>query len=185
MFLQLTYLFIHFLTKYISIYSFRSFTKPMNITTTLQLLDGRQIPRFGLGVYQAANGGETEQAVLYALKQGYRHIDTAEIYRNEADVGKAIQKFLSTTPDVTREQIWVTTKYMPPRTQTKMSMESVQKAVHDALERSLQALQLDYVDLYLIHSPHNSKNRLLEWQAMEQLKDSGKARSIGVSKHIS
>jgi methylglyoxal/glyoxal reductase len=153
----------------------------MSIESTKSLLDGNFIPRFGLGVYQAANDGETEAAVYAALKAGYRHVDTAEIYRNEQDVGKAIKRFLSES-GLPRESLYVTTKYMPARG-VAADEALTHERVNEAMRKSLEALQLDYVDLYLIHSPHNKENRLFEWDAMSGLKDSGKARSIGISNY--
>ena len=154
----------------------------MNIETTLALNDGHHIPRFGLGVYQAANGGETEAAVYAALKAGYRHIDTAEVYRNEADVGNAIQSFLKET-GLSREALYITTKFMPARNSPPANEVQAKRAVHEAMEKSLSLLQVGYVDLYLIHSPHNRFNRLFEWSAMQELRSTGKARSIGVSNY--
>lgn len=154
----------------------------MNIETTLALNDGHHIPRFGLGVYQAENGGETEAAVYAALKAGYRHIDTAEVYRNEADVGNAIQSFLKET-GLSREALYITTKFMPARNSPPANEVQAKRAVHEAMEKSLSLLQVGYVDLYLIHSPHNRFNRLFEWSAMQELRSTGKARSIGVSNY--
>lgn len=154
----------------------------MNIETTLVLNDGYHIPRFGLGVYQAANGGETEAAVYAALKTGYRHIDTAEVYRNEADVGKAIQSFMKET-GLSRDALYITTKFMPARNAPPANEVEAKRAVHEAMEKSLSLLQVQYVDLYLMHSPHNRFNRLFEWSAMQELRSSGKTRSIGVSNY--
>ena len=78
----------------------------------IALNDGRQMPSFGLGVWQAPLGA-CKAAVLHALRCGYRHIDTAEVYGNEQDVGDALAIFLKERPDVQREDIWVTTKILP------------------------------------------------------------------------
>lgn len=145
-----------------------------NILSRIRLNDGHSIPFFGLGVYQSRAGGETENAVYTALKEGYRHIDTAEIYRNEEDVGRGIERFMTET-GVPREDIYVTTKFFP---QGKAG-----GAVRNALLTSLQKLKLDYVDLYLIHAPRDRKLRVAQWQEMEGLKDEGLARSIGVSNY--
>jgi diketogulonate reductase-like aldo/keto reductase len=150
-------------------------------STTLQLNDNNTIPILGLGVFQAKSGDETYNAVYFALSNGYRHVDTAEYYRNERDVGRAIRDFCKIT-GVSRNSVFVTTKYMPPRS-TTANEAATKSNVHAALEKSLNALGLDYVDLYLIHSPHNALNRLFEWNAMEKLKDEGKAKSIGVSNY--
>jgi len=133
-------------------------------------------------VYQAANGGETEAAVFAALQAGYRHIDTAEVYRNEEDVGKAIKQYMAET-GMSRNELWVTTKYMPSRGGSASDPAGTKQAVQTAITASLAKLGLDYVDLYLMHSPHNVPNRLIEWEAFCELKDAGVARSIGVSNY--
>ncbi|KAF9903731.1 hypothetical protein BX616_001548, partial [Lobosporangium transversale] len=142
-----------------------------NLQSFCQLSNARQIPRLGLGVYQAAPGKETENAVLWALQAGYRHIDTATIYDNEASVGNAIRK-----SGIPREQIFVTTKL----TEDDQGYESAIAA----LELSLEKMGLDYVDLYLIHSPLcGSELRTKSWKALETLVEQGKAKSIGVSNY--
>jgi len=124
-------------------------------------------------VFQATPGEPTYEAVKAALAMGYRHIDTAAYYRNEADVGRAIRDSC-----IPREEIFVTTKLMSmgasgldyPRTLA-------------ALQESLSKLGLEYVDLYLIHSPNDKKNRLDQWRALEHAQETGLARSIGVSNY--
>lgn len=148
----------------------------MNVESKVPLNDGNLMPWFGLGVYQASNAGECENAVYDALNAGYRHIDTAEIYRNEDDVGKAISRFLSENTTVSREDIWVTTKFFPQAGRGKA-------AVKQALATSLTRLGLSYVDLYLIHSPNVKDLRIEQWQAFEELKDEGLVKSIGVSNY--
>jgi diketogulonate reductase-like aldo/keto reductase len=122
------------------------------------------MPVLGLGVWQMAAGHETEQAVEWALEAGYRHIDTASMYRNEQSVGAALKR-----TGLPREQVFVTTKLMPARTSAKAE-----------LEKSLQRLGLDYVDLYLIHWPLPMLNARM-WRQLESLQDAGLAREIGVS----
>ena len=122
------------------------------------------MPVLGLGVWQMAAGGETEQAVEWALEAGYRHIDTASIYRNEQSVGAALRR-----SGVPREQLFVTTKLMP-----------VHVSAARELEKSLQRLGLDYVDLYLIHWPLPLLSARL-WRQLESLQERGLARAIGVS----
>eukprot|EP00731_Ephydatia_muelleri_P037746 Em0551g5a len=125
------------------------------------------MPVLGLGVYLAQNGGEAEQAVLWALQQGYRLIDTAKIYENEEDVGKAVRG-----SGIPRDQIFVTTKLA--------TSDHGKENTIQACQESLRKLGLDYVDLYLIHSPSGGK--ILEtWGAMIELKKRGLAKSIGVS----
>ncbi len=122
------------------------------------------MPVLGLGVWQMAAGTETEQAVEWALEAGYRHIDTASMYRNEQSVGAALRR--STIP---REQVFVTTKLMP--THVSAARE---------LEKSLARLSFDYVDLYLIHWPLPLVTARY-WRQLESLQDRGLARAVGVS----
>jgi len=106
---------------------------------------------------------------------GYRHIDTAEVYRNEEDVGKGISKFLKETGNK-REDLWITTKFYPAKGKGK-------QGVRDSITASLRKLQLSYVDLYLIHAPNEQKLRIEQWKEFEALKDEGLARTIGVSNY--
>ncbi|KAL2611203.1 hypothetical protein R1flu_022895 [Riccia fluitans] len=128
-----------------------------------------EIPMLGLGVWQASPK-ETVEAVSVALKNGYRHIDTACLYENEAAVGKAVRE-----SGIPREEIFVTTKLWN-------SDHGYQRCLR-AFETSLRELGLDYVDLYLVHSPMAVNQRLDTWRAMEQILKSGKAKSIGVSNY--
>ncbi|MBI3032202.1 aldo/keto reductase [Candidatus Woesearchaeota archaeon] len=139
----------------------------LNLQSTIQLNNGINIPRLGLGTWKTAPGKECEQAVLDALKVGYRHIDTAAIYRNEESVGAAIKK-----SGIPRKDIFLTTKLWNDDTNDPRL----------ALEQSLKKLQTDYVDLYLIHWP--VKNRLDAWRNLEELYDEGKCKAIGVSNFL-
>jgi diketogulonate reductase-like aldo/keto reductase len=134
------------------------------VTPTHQLADGVEMPVLGLGVWQMAAGRETEQAVEWALEAGYRHIDTAALYRNEQSVGAAIRR-----SGLPREQVFITTKLLPQHA----------SAEHE-LAASLQRLRLDYIDLYLIHWPLPLVTAR-HWRTLESLQDRGLARSIGVS----
>ena len=136
----------------------------LTIQSKVSLNDGRLIPQLGLGVWQTRAGATCEAAVLTALEAGYRHIDTASMYGNEESVGAAIRK-----SGIPREQIFVTTKLW----------NSDHGNPERALETSLRKLQMDYVDLYLIHYP--VRQRIQSWHALELLRERGKARSIGVS----
>jgi len=140
---------------------------------SVQLNDGNLMPMFGLGVFKADPGQSTYGAVLCALKAGYRHIDTAAYYRNEADVGKAIHD-----SGIPREQIFVTTKLW-----TGFGPPIDYDGTLAALTASLAKLKLQYVDMYLIHSPNDKANRLAQWRALEAAKKSGLAKSIGVSNY--
>jgi methylglyoxal/glyoxal reductase len=133
------------------------------------LNNGVEIPRLGLGVYQAPPGESTLRAVKYALDVGYRHIDTAWLYGNEGDVGKAILE-----SSIEREEIFITTKVW--------NSDQGYRSTFAACERSLQRLGLAYVDLYLIHWPVEGQNNNT-WKAMIQLLREGKTRAIGVSNY--
>jgi diketogulonate reductase-like aldo/keto reductase len=138
--------------------------------TAVTLHGSVPIPLLGFGVFLSKPGTETEQAVATALEVGYRHIDTAAIYRNERDVGKAI-----VSSGVDRSELFVTTKVW----NTDQGYESTLAA----LDASLGRLGLDHVDLYLVHWPKPEHTRAT-WQAMEELQQAGKARAIGVSNFL-
>jgi diketogulonate reductase-like aldo/keto reductase len=138
-----------------------------SVSDWLELNNQVHMPRLGLGVSQIPPGEPTERAVTWALEAGYRHIDTAKLYRNEASVGKAVRA--STVP---REEIFVTTKLFA----------TDQLRVAKAFEDSLGRLGLDYVDLYLVHWPVPGLLRPT-WRAMEAIYRSGRARAIGVSNY--
>ena len=138
-------------------------------TPLVTLNNGIDIPQLGLGVWQAKDGEEVETAVLAALKAGYRMIDTAAVYGNEAGVGRAIKK-----SGIPRPEIFVTTKLW----NADQGYDETLKAFAKSLER----LQLDYVDLYLIHWPVPKSNKYIDtWRAFETIFNDGLARSIGVS----
>lgn len=132
----------------------------------ISLNNGIEMPILGFGVYQITDLEECERSVFKALNTGYRLIDTAAAYENEEAVGKAIQK-----SDVPREEIFVTTKLWIQ----DAGYESTKKA----FKKSLQRLQLDYLDLYLIHQPFGDTHS--SWRAMEELYQDGKIKAIGVS----
>ena len=135
----------------------------------IALNDGNTIPQIGLGVWQAENGAQTQEAVEAALKAGYRHIDTAAVYKNEDSVGAAI-----TASGVPREELFITTKLW--------NSDQGEGNVRPALEKSLERLGLSYVDLYLIHWPMPARDLIVEtWKELEVLKSEGLIRSIGVS----
>jgi diketogulonate reductase-like aldo/keto reductase len=142
----------------------------MSDVTTLTLNSGASIPQLGLGVWQAPAGTTARNAVLEALRIGYRHVDTARIYGNESDVGAAVR-----ASGVPREQVFVTTKLWNDD-------HGYDRALR-AFDASLQRLGLDYVDLYLLHWPVAGK-RLDSWRALERLHEEKRARSIGVSNFL-
>ena len=127
------------------------------------LFDGNQIPLLGLGVWQVPNGPECVNAVRWALELGYRHIDTAQAYGNEESVGQGLRE-----SGVPREQVFITTKFYPAR-----------RDPAGEIERSLRRLGVDRVDLYIIHWPQRGPT--WAWPGMEQARELGLARSIGVS----
>lgn len=132
---------------------------------TVQLNNGMEIPILGFGVFQIP-AEETEQAVMDAIKAGYRHIDTAQAYANETEVGAAVKR-----SGVAREELFIT---------TKIWVENVSyDGVMNSFQSSLERLGLDYVDLLLIHQPYNDVYGA--WRAMEELQKDGKIRTIGVS----
>ncbi len=139
-------------------------------TTVLSLSSGASIPQVGLGVWQSPQGAATRDAVSAALRAGYRHVDTARVYRNEADVGAAVLD-----SGVPRSEVFVTTKLW--------NDDHGYDAALRAFDKSLERLGLDYVDLYLVHWPVQGK-RLNTWRAFEKLFEDKRARSIGVSNYL-
>ncbi len=127
------------------------------------LADGHQMPVLGLGVWQVPDGTACVNAVRWALELGYRHIDTAQVYGNEASVGRALREV-----GVPRDEVFITTKFHPGRTDPLAEAE-----------QSLRRLGLDQVDLYLVHWPQGGPVRA--WPGMERTRERGLARSIGVS----
>lgn len=141
-----------------------------SITSTVRLNNGVEIPCLGLGVYRSAPGGETRAAVAWALEAGYRHIDTATAYGNEADVGAAIRE-----SGVPREEVFVTTKLWNEDHGYERALQ--------AMDESLDRLGFDYVDLYLVHWPVEGA-RQESWRAMEEILKRGRARAVGVSNYM-
>ena len=137
---------------------------------TIILNDGHAIPQLGFGVFQIPPD-ETREATAIALETGYRHIDTAEMYRNEAGVGEAVRD-----SGLAREEVWITSKlnngYHKPDDARR------------AMAQTLEALGSDYVDLFLIHWPLPTRydgDFVSTWTALEEFQSEGSARSIGVS----
>ena len=130
------------------------------------LNDGNQIPQVGFGVFMIPNDGSTYDAVLQALKAGYRHIDTAAAYFNEAEVGRAVKD-----SGIDRKEIFITSKLW--------LQDYGYEAAKKGIETSLEKLGLDYMDLYLLHQPYGDVEGA--WKALEEAKAEGKIKSIGVS----
>jgi 2,5-diketo-D-gluconate reductase A len=140
----------------------------MSKVPSITLNNGVEIPQFGFGVFQVPPE-DTAQTVRAALDAGYRHIDTAQMYRNEEGVGRALAE-----SGLPRGEVFVTTKLANER-------HGGEEAVR-ALEESLLRLGTDYVDLYLIHWPQPGKDRYVEtWRGLEKVLVDGRARAIGVS----
>jgi diketogulonate reductase-like aldo/keto reductase len=127
------------------------------------LADGNRIPLLGLGVWQVQNGPDCVNAVRWALELGYRHIDTAQAYGNEESVGRGLHE-----SGVPRDEVFLTTKFHPGRPDPV-----------EELERSLERLGAEHVDLYIIHWPQGGPT--WAWPGMERARELGLARSIGVS----
>ena len=127
------------------------------------LNDGNRMPLLGLGVWQTADGRECVDAVRWALELGYRHIDTAQAYRNEESVGAGLL-----ASGVPRDEVFITTKFFPGQSDPVA-----------ALEQSLRRLRVDHVDLYIIHWPQGGAT--WAWPGMERARELGYARSVGVS----
>ncbi|KRN09625.1 aldo/keto reductase [Lactobacillus gigeriorum] len=145
------------------------------LTDTYKLNNGVEIPVVGFGTWQTPNGQVAKDAVLAALNAGYRHIDTAAAYGNETSVGEAIK-----ASGVKRDELFVTTKLW----NSDHGYENAKKAI----DKSLENLGLDYLDLYLIHWPNPAAMRenwtelnAESWRAMEEAVKAGKIRSIGIS----
>lgn len=139
----------------------------------IKLNDGNEIPQVALGVYKAPNGQETEDAVTAALDAGYRHIDSAARYANEEACGRAIRRWLEKT-NTPREDVFICSKLW--------DADHGYEATFNALCDSLDKFGLEYLDLYLIHSPaDDEEKRLASWRALETAQRLGKVRSIGVS----
>ena len=138
---------------------------------TLTLNDGHTIPQLGFGVFKV-DPAKTTHVVTDALEVGYRHIDTAAIYGNEEGVGDALAN-----SGIDRSELFVTTKLWNDRQGTQSAF--------DAFDESLEKLGLEYVDLYLIHWPAAANDRYVEsWKTLEKIRESGRARSIGVSNFL-
>ena len=146
------------------------------LNETYTLNTGAKIPKIGFGTWQIPNGDDAYNSVLIALKNGYRHIDTARVYGNEESVGRAIAD-----SGVAREDIFLTTK-LPAE------IKNYDGAV-EAFETSIATLGVEYVDLYLIHAPwpwseqgaDYTEGNIEVWKAMEEFHKSGRAKAIGVS----
>ena len=133
---------------------------------TVKLNNGVEVPILGFGVFQINDPADCERSVVEAIQAGYSHIDTAASYQNEEAVGRGIKQ-----SGVSREELFITTKLW--------IQSNGYEGTRKAFENSIKRLQLDYIDLYLIHQPYGDVYG--EWRAMEELYQQGKVRAIGVS----
>jgi diketogulonate reductase-like aldo/keto reductase len=142
----------------------------MQLASTVALNNGVEIPWLGVGVFKSPPGKETEQAVRWALEIGYRHIDTAAVYNNEQDVGRALK-----ASGVAREKVFITTKLW--------NADQGYQSTLKAFDASRKNLGIDTLDLYLVHWPVKGKYRDT-WRALEKLHAEGRVRAIGVSNFL-
>ncbi|OQO14254.1 hypothetical protein B0A48_01130 [Cryoendolithus antarcticus] len=142
----------------------------LSIKSTLRLKSGYDIPVLGYGVYQTP-AAEAQLVTTHAIKSGYRHVDSATVYRNEQPSAAGML-----AAGIPRSELFFTSK-VPPK---DISYDAAKKCVH----KSLEVTGLDYIDLYLLHAPYGGKEgRLGAWKALVEAVDAGKVRSIGVSNY--
>ena len=135
-----------------------------------KLNNGVEIPMLGLGVFRTPDGEETINSVKWALEAGYRHIDTAKMYENEASVGEGIRQ-----SGLKREEVFVTSKILPA--------DIIAGKTAEGFDQTLEKLGSDYVDMMLLHFPMTDEMNIAAWKTMEEYYKAGKARVIGVSNY--
>lgn len=145
----------------------------MNIPT-LKMNTGVEMPQIGFGLWRNRDKDECINSVLYALDAGYRHIDDAQVYDNEEYLGVALKK-----SDIKREDLFITTKIASNKV---FNNNQSKKKLMPSFEQSLEKLQMDYVDLLLLHFPV-TKTRQPAWLIMQEIYESGRAKAIGVSNY--
>ena len=148
-------------------------SKKKSYTTHMNKIN---IPMIGLGTWLIPND-EAESITKDAIKLGYKHIDTAQVYQNEEGIGNALKSL-----SISRSEIYITTKMWPGMFNQEEPFQTFDGAIK-ACEQSLKFLQVDEIDLYLIHNPFAKENRLELWEAMIELKKQGKVKHIGVSNY--
>ncbi len=153
-----------------------------SLTTRIKLNNGTSIPMFGYGTYKIKDSNEAYESVKLALKNGYRHIDTAAFYENEKYVANAIKDFMAET-NTKREDIFVTSKVWKTELGYKKTLR--------AFEKTMDEMQMDYLDLYLVHWPASSafdedwvNTNRATWKAMTEIYKSGRVKAIGVSNFL-
>lgn len=137
-----------------------------------------KIPLLGFGTYLIPDS-EAASAVHAALRAGYRHIDTAEVYKNEQGVGEGLRRGFE-SEGLARRDVFVTTKLFPGNAAWGQTPKTTETTI-SSLEESLERLGLDYVDLYLIHAPFDREQRIAQWRGLVELREQKKTRAIGVS----
>lgn len=137
-----------------------------------------KIPLLGFGTYLIPDS-EAASAVHAALRAGYRHIDTAEVYKNEQGVGEGLRRGFE-SEGLSRRDVFVTTKLFPGNAAWGQTPKTTETTI-SSLEESLERLGLDYVDLYLIHAPFDREQRIAQWRGLVELREQKKTRAIGVS----
>ena len=136
------------------------------------------VPKVGLGTYNM-NSEESELMTYEAIKYGYRHIDTAAVYKNEDGVARALNRIFNET-QIQRNDVFITTKLWPGGL-IKLDRVRDHKDTLKSFNKSLERLNLEYIDLYLIHSPHGKSKRIEQWESLINLKETGKVKYVGVS----
>lgn len=137
-----------------------------------------KIPLLGFGTYLIP-ASEAASAVHAAIRAGYRHIDTAEVYKNEQGVGEGLRRGFE-SEGLSRRDVFVTTKLFPGNAAWGQTPKTTETTI-SSLEESLERLGLDYVDLYLIHAPFDREQRIAQWRGLVELREQKKTRAIGVS----
>ena len=150
----------------------------MSDERTIQLAEGIEMPAVGFGTYLIPDD-EVTGAVSRAVRAGYRHVDTAESYENEGGVGSGIRE-AAEAAGLERSDLFLTTKLWPGNPAWGDPAKTFEATIK-ALDASLKRLEMDYVDLYLIHAPFAGSERMKQWRALVQLREQGRTRAIGVS----
>lgn len=148
----------------------------MSTRATQTLHTGRTIPQFALGVY-AIHADQTADAVQDAFQVGYRHVDTARVYGNEKESAQGVAKFLKEHPEVSRKDVYFTTKIWSHEFEYNTAMNAIQNSVNNTKE-------IEYIDLFLVHTPASTKQKRLEvYRALQDSVDKGFIKDIGVSNY--
>lgn len=153
-------------------------TKHISIHPTTKLYNDLEIPIIGLGTCKI-NSKDTINIVYNAIKNGYRHIDTAFVYKNESEVGEGIRKAMNDF-NIDRKELFITSKY--PTTK-KININDAKNDIIRTVQNTITDMGIDYLDLYLLHSPHHENVRLLRWEGLEECVNNNLLKSIGISNY--